>query len=361
MNNFKRINRILFGMLAVLCIMTSVCKVNVYADTKTTVVLTYQDKVYSKELYGVDTEQIKNGVETEGLKSVGALCDNLSFVTSGTVQVDRKAVMAAVADAVKAGKTNISIDLTKYTPDALKSAALAAASATTQVAPPSLADAVMNTANAQTVASAANQLLVNSALNSIGIDTKIGEASTKFNPNQDRAVNVRNAASKINGFILQPGQGFSANLAFGPRTLENGYGKGDVISGGEYVKAMGGGICQVSSTLNLAVLRSGIIPTERHNHSHRSSYIGSGLDATISAGTLDYQFVNTLAYPIYISTNSDKGVLTISIYSNHNALNGMIFEPKVVGGKLSNTTYLVGSFNGATISDVYCYRSSYKE
>lgn len=351
--------RIIFGLIALLSLVIFVGTVNVKADTKTTVVLTYQDKVYTKELYGVDTDQIKNGVETDGLKSVGALCDNLSFVTSGGVSVDRKAVMAAVAEAIKAGKTNISIDLTKYTPEALKAAAVMNTAPVAVVS--GLANAVANTANAQTVASAAEQMLINSTLNSIGIDTKIGEASTKFNPNQDRAVNVRNAASKINGIILQPGQAISANLAFGPRTVENGYGKGDVISGGEYVKAMGGGICQVSSTLNLAVLRSGIIPTERHNHSHRSSYIGSGLDATISSGTLDYQFVNTLAYPIYIATNSDKGVLTVSIYSNHNALNGMTFEPKVVGGKLSNTTYLVGSFNGAPISEVYCYKSSYKE
>lgn len=345
-------NKIILGVIAFICALIYIGSINVFADTKTTVVLTYQDKVYTKELYSVDTEQIKNGVETEGLKSVGALCDNLSFVTSGNVSVDRNAVMQAVANEVKLGKTNINIDLTKYTPDALKNAAATASS---------LATAVSNTANAQTMVTAANEMLINSTLNSLGIDTKIGEASTKFNPRQDRAVNVRNAASKINGMILLPGQGMSANLSFGPRTVENGYGKGDVISGDEYVKALGGGICQVSSTLNLAVLRSGIIPTERHNHSHRSSYIGSGLDATISGSTLDYKFVNTLAYPIYISTNSDNGVLTVSIYSNHNALNGMVFEPKVVGGKLSNTTYLVGSFNGVPISEVYCYKSSYKQ
>ena len=355
----KPLIKLVSALLTLLLVASSVIVYSPKAEEVTTVVMTYGDKTYTKQLYSLDTDKIKEGVETDGLKSIGEQCENLNYQTNGQVKVDKTAVMNAVKNYIIMGQKNISIDLTQFTSDALSQAATAAAASTT-AASSSLADAVSNTASGATVTSASD-MLVDSTLNSLGINCKIAEASTKFNPNQDRAVNVRNAASKINGWILQPGMGMSANLAFTPRTVANGYGMGNVISGGTYVKALGGGICQVSSTLNLAVLRAGIIPTVRHNHSHRSNYIGSGLDATISGSSLDYQFVNTLAYPIYISAVTDGGVLTVSIYSNANALGGVVYEPKVVGGSLSNKTYLVGTLNGVEVSNRYCYSSSYTQ
>lgn len=354
---FCNTKRLFAGLIIAIVALSQVMVIPVRAEECTTIVMTYEDKVFTKQIYSLDTDRIKEGVVTDGLKSIGELCDNLSFRTNGEDKVDKQAVMAAVAAAIIAGQTNINIDLTQYTPEAV--ASNVAAMAQTVAANPAVTAAANQAADLS--ANAANDLLVNGVLNSIGIDCKISEASTKFNPNQDRAVNVRNAASKINGLILQPGQMVSANAAFQPRTAANGYGMGNVISGGTYVKAMGGGICQVSSTLNLAVLRAGIIPTERHNHSHRSNYIGTGLDATISAGTLDYQFMNTLMYPIYISAVTNGGVLTVSIYSNHAALGGITYEPKVVGGSLSNTTYLSGKLNGVEVSSRLCYGSKYSQ
>lgn len=345
----KIAGRITILMATVLC----VCSLNgvcVKAETVTNVVMTYEDKIYTKQLYGVDTDQIKAGVNTDGLMSIGGLCENLTFQTNGAVKVDKNAVINTVKNSIIAGQTSINIDLTKYTPDAL-----AALASTNSVALPTQA---VTTANV--VAPSLVDPALNPALNSIGIDWKISESSTNFRANEDRAQNIRNAASKINGMILQPGQLFSCNLAFGPRTVENGYGLGNVIDGDTYVKGVGGGICQVSSTLNLAVLRAGIIPTERHNHSHRSSYIKSGLDATISGNSLDYKFINTLPYPIYISAITDGGVIRISIYSNH-ALGAFTYEPNVVGGNLSNTTYLVGSLGGVQMSNQVCYSSRYKQ
>lgn len=355
----KFISKVLVALLVFAYAATGLIVSFPKAEEVTSVVMTYEDKVFSRQLYSVDTDKIKEGVVTDGLKSIGELCDNLTFQTNGAVKINKNAVMDTVKNNIIVGQKNIKIDLSQYTPEALAT-----------IAPPTstsvLANAVSNTANAAASTATpavpnAGDLLVNEALNAIGINYKIAEASTKFNPNQDRAVNVRNAASKINGWILQPGMMMSANFAFTPRTTANGYGMGNVISGGKYVKAIGGGICQVSSTLNLAVLRAGIIPTTRHNHSHRSNYIGSGLDATISGSTLDYQFVNTLAYPIYISAQTNGGVLTVSIYSNANALAGIKYEPKVVGGALSNQTYLIGTFNGMEVSNRYCYSSRYKE
>lgn len=358
MNIKKKYTAMVLSVLIAVAMVVIIPVKSVKADTVTTVVMTYDDKTYTRQLYGPDTDQIKNGVVTDGLKSIGEQCDNLKFQTNGECEVDRNAVMDAVKAEVIAGNTSINIDLKKYTPQAIAAVSQSVATNTA-----SLANAVADTGSASTIVASATVAdpVINATLNSIGIDCKISEATTKFNPNQDRAVNVRTAASKINGLILLPGQGISANLAFGPRTVANGYGMGNVISGGTYVKALGGGICQVSSTLNLAVLRAGIIPTERHNHSHRSNYIGSGLDATISAGTLDYQFINTLAYPIYISTSSAGGVLTVSIYSNHDALAGVVYEPNVVGGSMSNTTYLIGTLNGVQISNRRAYSSKYAQ
>lgn len=352
MNGKSIINKILVFSV-ILIIFTQNFYSYVKAEAAATVVMTYEDKVFAKQLYDVDVENIKSGIKTDGIRSIGSLCENLTFQTNGEVTVDKEMVMDYVYNAIRNGQTSISIDLKKYTPEELAKASAFNAQ--------NLVTTVNETAVTNSLVDAYNEALLNSTLMSLGINCKIAEASTKFRPNEDRAVNVRNAASKIDGMILQPGQGMSANLSFQPRTTANGYGLGNVISGGTYVKAVGGGICQVSSTLNLAVLRAGIIPTERHNHSHRSSYIGSGLDATISSGTLDYQFVNTLSFPIYISAKTDGGVITVSIYSNAAALGGVVYEPVVEGGKLSNKTYLIGKLNGVDISKRYCYSSKYSQ
>lgn len=188
---------------------------------------------------------------------------------------------------------------------------------------------------------------------------KLSEASTRFRANEDRAKNIRNAASKINGMVIMPGQLFSCTRAFGARTAANGYGPGNIISGGTYIKGMGGGICQVSSTLNLAMLRAGVVPKERHNHSHRSSYIASGLDATISGKTLDYKFVNPYEYPLYIMAETNGGVITVSVYSDHDVTDGVVYEPVVRGKKMSNTTHIIGKLDGVTVSDRVAYSSRY--
>lgn len=351
---------IIFAIIMIFAI--ELFAVNARAEEVTTIIMKYEDKVFTRQLYDIDTNKIKEGVVTDGLKSIGEQCDNLNFQLNGQVDVNRNAVMEAVKAAIIAGQKTINIDLSMYTSTALASSAASVANGASALigAVNSTGAGAVTTSAAPTAAMVGN-LITNEALNAIGIDCKISEATTMFNASQDRAVNIRTAASKINGLVLQPGQGFSANLMFGPRTVANGYGLGNVISGGKYVKALGGGICQVSSTLNLAVLRAGIIPTERHNHSHRSSYIGSGLDATISAGTLDYQFINTLAYPVFIAANADGGVLTIALYSNHDALCGIHFEPNVVGGAMSNTTYLVGVANGAQVINIKAYSSKYAQ
>lgn len=190
---------------------------------------------------------------------------------------------------------------------------------------------------------------------------RLSVCQTKYREGQDRTQNVKRAAANINGTILLPGQFFSANAAFKPRTVANGYGYGDAITGNTHTKVIGGGICQVSSTLNVAVMRAGIIPTKRQNHSSRISYLASGLDATISGNTYDYQFVNTLQYPIMILTDTTNGVLSISIYSSPLATGGLTFEPVVVGSNKDNTTYLCAYSNGVEVARNYAFRSHYRK
>lgn len=144
--------------------------------------------------------------------------------------------------------------------------------------------------------------------------TLLGTYSTAYDPNISRAVNVALAASRINGVVVQPGQGFSFSQTILPRTAANGYVKANVIENGKYVLGTGGGICQVSSTLYAAMLTAGLPATERHPHSLKVSYIPTGMDATISGNVLDLRFTNTFAGPIQIQASADGGTLTVSIY-----------------------------------------------
>lgn len=339
----KKISGHLAAILVIMAMLTIVTPYPVYADSVTSVVMTYQDKIYTKQIYGVETDRIKAGENTDSLRDIEGLLNNLTFQTNGDVRIDKAAVVNVVKTAIIAGQTGINIDLTKYKEGEV-SATQPAASAASATTP-----------------SATALPAVNPNMSSLGIDCMLSEASTRFRANEDRAQNIRNAASKINGMVILPGQMFSCTAAFGPRTTANGYGLGNVISGDTYVKGVGGGICQVSSTLNLAMLRAGVVPTERHNHSHRSSYIASGLDATISGTSLDYRFINPYEYPLYISAITNGGVISISIYSNHDATKGIVYEPVVAGGKLSNTTHLIGKLAGIQVSDRVCYNSRYKQ
>ncbi|MBU3196475.1 VanW family protein [Clostridium algidicarnis] len=161
------------------------------------------------------------------------------------------------------------------------------------------------------------------------INSKIASFSTKYSHNStnDRAVNVELATNAINGKVLMPGETFSYNDVVGKRTVEKGYRNAPVIVGNKVEDDLGGGICQVSSTLYQAVLRTGLKSVERYNHSLGTSYMPLGLDATVDFGSsLDYKFKNTFDSPIYIEgvTSKDR-VLSFNIYGN-SASTGRTYE-----------------------------------
>lgn len=144
--------------------------------------------------------------------------------------------------------------------------------------------------------------------------TPIGTYATSYNPNIPRAVNVSLAASRINGVIIPPGESFSFNQTILPRTAANGYVEAPMIVNKRYVPGIGGGICQVSSTLYAAMLTAGLPATERHPHSLKMTYIPEGMDATVSGNTLDLRFTNIFPESLQIQAAADQGTLTISLY-----------------------------------------------
>ena len=132
--------------------------------------------------------------------------------------------------------------------------------------------------------------------------------------NTDRTTNLRLACEKINGKVLLAGETFSYNKTLGPRTASAGYKNAAIYSGGEVVDGIGGGICQISSTLYNAVLRANLEIVERRNHQFVTSYVEAGMDATVVYGTTDFKFKNTRKYPIKIVASAKNGVATVSIY-----------------------------------------------
>ena len=138
--------------------------------------------------------------------------------------------------------------------------------------------------------------------------------TTKYDlSNTDRTTNLELAASKIDGCILSPGEEFSYNKIVGARTISAGYKEAKIYSNGEVVDGVGGGICQISSTLYNAVFYANLDVTERHNHQFITSYVPAGRDATVVYGSKDFKFVNNRTYPIKITCTVKNGIVACSI------------------------------------------------
>lgn len=144
---------------------------------------------------------------------------------------------------------------------------------------------------------------------------KLSTFPTRYDAtNLTRTNNLQIAVNKINGTVVMPGEIFSYNKTLGKRTSEAGYKDAAGYAGGKVVQMIGGGICQISSTLYDAVVFANLEIVERHNHAFLTSYVGAGKDATVVYGSLDFQFKNTREYPIKIESYMQNGIVTISIY-----------------------------------------------
>ncbi|MDD2620120.1 MAG: VanW family protein [Syntrophomonadaceae bacterium] len=141
--------------------------------------------------------------------------------------------------------------------------------------------------------------------------------STWFNAGDiNRSHNLYLAASSLNGCMISPGKVWSFNEQVGKRVSETGYRDALVIVDGKFEPGLGGGICQVSSTLYNAVLLAGLQIIERHNHALTVAYVPVGRDATVVYEIQDFRFKNNTSYPIYIRALARGGSLRINIYGN---------------------------------------------
>ena len=175
------------------------------------------------------------------------------------------------------------------------------------------------------------------------VKDRISTATTYFGGSgYNRGLNIANAASKIDGTLLMPGEEFSYEDKVSPVELYNGYYLAPVIVNGTHKNAPGGGVCQVSTTLYNAELKAGILPIERHNHSKSISYVQKGLDATLATGSKNLRFKNPYKYPIYIHAYTYGGQITVEFWSNKSVLDGKKYIPvSFVKGSVANT-YLYG-------------------
>ena len=143
----------------------------------------------------------------------------------------------------------------------------------------------------------------------------LGEYSSSFNAgNVGRTTNVLLATDFCNGVILRPGDIFSYNNAVGPRTYERGFKDAIVYVGATAEDGVGGGICQVSSTLYAAALRADLKIVERYAHSRLVTYVPLGEDATVAWGSKDFRFQNDTDFPIKVVTSHQTSSLTVRIY-----------------------------------------------
>ncbi len=144
---------------------------------------------------------------------------------------------------------------------------------------------------------------------------------------KDRTTNLILACKKLDGKVIMPGETFSYNSTLGPRSTATGYKNAKVYENGEVVDGIGGGICQISSTLYNAALMADMQIIERRNHQFVTSYVGAGRDATVVYGLTDFKFKNTRKYPIKdfkfkntrkypikLKASSVSGIATISIF-----------------------------------------------
>jgi vancomycin resistance protein YoaR len=144
----------------------------------------------------------------------------------------------------------------------------------------------------------------------------ISQYMTRFRVNGDqatRAANIALAASRIDGLILLPGDRLSFNDVVGERSLENGFSDSWELLEGEFVRGVGGGTCQVSSTLNAAALRGGLKIVEAYTHSRPLAYIEKGLDATVAWPFVDLKLQNSWPVPVAIQAVVNGNTITVRV------------------------------------------------
>lgn len=177
-------------------------------------------------------------------------------------------------------------------------------------------------------------------LNAMLFSTLLSQKSTSLSGSSAARINnIRKAAAAVNGVVLNPGEEFSYNQTLGQRTRAAGYQSAGAYSGGQVVQEVGGGICQVSSTLYYCTLMANMAITSRTNHYFGVNYLPTGLDATVSWPSPDFKFKNSSAYPIKLAASVAGGSVTVQIYGSN---------PDGISVKMTTETFKSGDTFGAT-------------
>lgn len=189
--------------------------------------------------------------------------------------------------------------------------------------------------------------------------------STKYSTrDKDRTTNLQLAANKINGTVLMPGEIFSYNQVVGERTIAAGYKEAPIYVSGEVVDGLGGGICQITSTLYNAVLYANLGIVSRSNHQFVPSYVTASRDATVVYGAIDFKFKNTRDYPIKITCSVSNGIATFNIYGLRSDNEYDVEISSRVTGSNTNAiyseAYRILKQNGQVVKTELLSRDTYK-
>lgn len=189
--------------------------------------------------------------------------------------------------------------------------------------------------------------------------------STKYSAsNRNRTTNLILAANKINGTVLMPGETFSYNKTVGERTIAAGYKEAPIYVSGRVEDGIGGGICQITTTLYNAVLYANLEVTERSNHQFVPSYAGASRDATVVYGAIDFKFKNNREYPIKLTCSVSNGIANFKIFGLKSENDYEVQITSRITGTTSNAIYSEAyktlKKNGNVVSTERISKDTYK-
>lgn len=193
----------------------------------------------------------------------------------------------------------------------------------------------------------------------------LSEFSTKYAAsNKNRTTNLILASKKINGTVLMPGETFSYNKVVGARTIAAGYKEAPIYVSGRVEDGIGGGICQITTTLYNAVLYANLDIVERSNHQFVPSYAGPSRDATVVYGAIDFKFKNNRDYPIKITCSVSGGIANFKIWGLKSDNDYEVQITSRTTGKTATAIYSEAyktlKKNGAVVSTTLLSKDTYK-
>ena len=181
---------------------------------------------------------------------------------------------------------------------------------------------------------------------------------------RDRTTNLTLAANKINGTVVMPGETFSYNTVVGERTIAAGYKEAPIYVSGQVVDGLGGGICQITSTLYNAVVFANLEIVERSNHQFVPSYVSASRDATVVYGSIDFKFKNNRNYPIKLVCSVSGGIAKFDIYGLKTADDYEVEISSRITSQTSTSTnseaYKILKKNGQVVSRTLLSKDTYK-